>query len=42
MKICSESLKEAHYEEFRAQLREMVHGDQGITMNFINFIKNQI
>jgi hypothetical protein len=40
MIICSESLKEGY--EFMAQLRKMVYGEQGKTMNFINYIMNQI
>jgi hypothetical protein len=39
MKICSKSLREG--EEFMAQLREMVYGDQGTTMNFLNYVMNQ-
>jgi hypothetical protein len=36
MKICSESLEEGYSEEITSQLRKIVYGDQGITMNFIN------
>jgi hypothetical protein len=28
--------------EFMTQLWKMVYGDQGITMNYINYIMNQI
>jgi hypothetical protein len=42
MKICSESFKEGYKEEFMAQLRKMVYGDQGITTNFINYIINHM
>jgi hypothetical protein len=42
MKIYSKCLKERYYEEFLAQLQKIVYGDQGITMNLINYVIHQI
>jgi hypothetical protein len=39
---CSKSLKEEYYKDFLAQLRKIVYGDQDISMDFINYIMNQI
>jgi hypothetical protein len=38
----SEFMEEWIWEEFLAQLRKMVYGDQYITIYFINYIMNQI
>jgi hypothetical protein len=42
MEICSEYFKGKYYEEFMAQLRKMVYEYQGIIMEFMNYVLNQV
>jgi hypothetical protein len=42
MKICPESLKEGYSEEFMAPLKNGIWRSRYITMNFINYVMNQL